>query len=100
LYRYVLIGCFVLSVVAFIFGVKPGSLTGLRLMNFLGWGLGAVVAPIVTLAFRSEERKKSNSDYSTHIPNLGIRRQTTVLLGLMVILSVVHSALWSLQRSF
>lgn len=100
MYRHMLLACLTLSLVAFTLGIKPGSLTGLRVMNLIGWAVGAIAAPIVTLAFRTQERDKSNSDDSIHIPNLEIRRQMTILLGFMVVLSIFHAALWSLQRSF
>ena len=69
---FVAIALVALSILMFVFGIKPSSLEGARQANGFGWFCGAVCAPVLM----------------------------TALLFVSVLLSVVHSFFWALERSF
>lgn len=95
---YIAISLVAISVLMFVFGIKPSSLEGLRLANSVGWFCGAVCAPVLTLMFRQADNK--NSFNGAYIPNLQTKKAMTFLLFISVALSVAHSFFWALERSF
>lgn len=95
---YVAIVLVAVSVLMFLFGIKPSSLEGSRLANSIGWFFGAVCAPVLTLMFRQADNR--NSFKGAYIPNLQTKKAMTFLLFVSVALSVAHSFFWALERSF
>jgi|LakMenE18May11ns_1017448.scaffolds.fasta_scaffold9603689_2 hypothetical protein len=97
---YVWITAFLLflSVMLLTIGIKPGSLTGWRNANALGWLMGALVAPIVAIICRQHDQFLGKNP--THIRNPRILSWVTWYLILSVVLSVLHAGLFALERSF
>jgi hypothetical protein len=95
---FVAVALVALSILMFVFGIKPSSLEGVRQANGFGWFCGAVCAPVLTLLFRQADNKKSFE--GAYVPNLQIKKAMTALLFVSVLLSVVHSFFWALERSF
>jgi hypothetical protein len=95
---YIAIALVILSTVLFYFGVQPSSLEGSRTANFLGWFMGSICAPVLTLTFRQTDNQRSVE--GAYIPNLQIRTAMTTLLVVSIVLSILHSFFWALERSF
>jgi hypothetical protein len=95
---YIAVSLVAMSLLMFVFGIKPSSLEGSRSANGFGWLCGAVCAPVLTLMFRQADNKNSFKD--AYIPNLQTKKAMTFLLFISVALSVVHSFFWALERSF
>lgn len=95
---FIAIGLVAISILMFLFGIKPSSLEGSRSANAVGWICGAVCAPVLTLMFRQADNKSSFK--GAYIPNLQIKKAMTLLLFVSVALSVGHSFFWALERSF
>ena len=87
-----------LSVLLLTVGIKPGSLTGWRNANALGWLMGALIAPIVAIICRQHDQFLGKNP--THIRNPRILSWVTWYLVLSVILSIVHAGLYALERGF
>ena len=86
------------SVLLFVVGIKPGSLTGWRNANALGWLMGALIAPIVAIVCRQHDQFLGKNP--THIRNPRILSWVTWYLVLSVVLSIVHAGLYALERGF
>lgn len=95
---YIAIVLVTLSMVLFYFGVQPSSLEGSRSANVLGWFLGSICAPVLTLTFRQTDNQRSVE--GAYIPNLQMRKTMTALLIVSIMFSILHSFFWALERSF
>jgi hypothetical protein len=95
---WVTVGLLAMSVICFAFGIKPGSLSGIRGANALGWMIGAVVAPITSIVFRQHDQIMGKNP--SHIRNSGTLTWVTWYLVLSVCLSVAHAAFFALERTF